>query len=119
MNPKHHPLHTDVRAFLFVRKPHPKNLYKIVHMRMKCTSWLLYFSLVLCYTYTMRNWSTDTKELRKDPEQYAVWRLEQLVNFGLGEEKIRESSLRKHWKQLHIDPRKKRYLETLLWPGRS
>lgn len=36
----------------------------------------------------MYNWSTDTTELKKSPEKYAVWRLEQLINWGLDGEKL-------------------------------
>ena len=64
----------------------------------------------------MRNWSVDTKELKKDKKKYAVWRLEQLVNFGLGKEKIDDKQLKKNWGLLRLDPRKKSFLKTLLWP---
>jgi len=58
----------------------------------------------------MKNWSTDTKKLRKDKEKFSVWRLEQLVNFGLGKEKIKKSELKKYWKAIHIDPFKRKFL---------
>ncbi|KKS13477.1 MAG: hypothetical protein UU69_C0004G0013 [Candidatus Magasanikbacteria bacterium GW2011_GWA2_41_55] len=64
----------------------------------------------------MNNWSVDTKELKKDKKQYAIWRLEQLVNFGLGKEKIKESELRANWSKLRLDPKKKKFLSYLLWP---
>lgn len=64
----------------------------------------------------MYNWSVDTKELKKDKKQYIIWRLEQLINFGLGEEKINQSELKKYWNLLNLDPSKKRYLSFLLWP---
>lgn len=64
----------------------------------------------------MRNWSVNTKELKKDKKKYAIWRLEQLVNFGLGKEKIDAKQLRKNWGLLRLDPRKKSFLKTLLWP---
>ena len=63
----------------------------------------------------MRNWSTDTKTLQKDPEAYAVWKLEQLVNFGLDGEKIDEKELRKYWDQLQIDPSRRAFLHILLY----
>jgi len=31
----------------------------------------------------MKNWSTDTTELKKDKAAYAIWRCEQLINYGL------------------------------------
>ncbi|MEK7189751.1 MAG: hypothetical protein AAB666_02090 [Patescibacteria group bacterium] len=64
----------------------------------------------------MNNWSVDTTELKKDKKQYAIWRLEQLVNFGLGKEKISEGDLRANWSQLRLDPKKKKFLSFLLWP---
>jgi len=64
----------------------------------------------------MYNWSTDTKELKKDKKKYAIWRLEQLVNFGLGKEKLSKKDLKKNWPDLNLDASKKKYLKMLLWP---
>ena len=64
----------------------------------------------------MHNWSVDTKELKKHREQYNVWRLEQMINFGLGKEKLKKQELKKYWPLLYIDPDKKRFLNFLLWP---
>lgn len=58
----------------------------------------------------MKNWSTDTSELQKNTEKYAVWRLEQLINFGLGGEKIDRAELRKYWNIVSIDPFKRKFL---------
>jgi len=58
----------------------------------------------------MYNWSTDTSTLKKHPEKYIVWRLEQLINFGLGDEKLDKVELKKYWSQLHIDPKRKNVL---------
>jgi hypothetical protein len=63
----------------------------------------------------MYNWSTDTKELKKDKEAYIVWQLSQTINFGLTGKKIKKSELKKYWMQLKIDPAKKKYLKWLLW----
>lgn len=62
----------------------------------------------------MYNWSVDTKILKKFPEKFRIWKLEQMINFGLGEEKINKKDLEKYFGQLHVDPQKKRYLEFLL-----
>jgi hypothetical protein len=59
----------------------------------------------------MYNWSTDTATLKRSPKKYAIWRLEQLVNFGLNGEKIDTVQLRKYWPLLHLDPKRKRVLE--------
>lgn len=62
----------------------------------------------------MYNWSTDETQLKKDPEKYAIWKLEQLVNFGLNDEKISEADLRHYWNRLTIDPTRRKFLELLL-----
>jgi len=64
----------------------------------------------------MYNWSVDLKKIKKDKDAYAVWRLEQLVNFGLAGKKINKNQLKKYWPQLYLDPAKKSYLRMLLWP---
>lgn len=62
----------------------------------------------------MYNWSTDTKILSKFPEKYAIWKLEQLINFGLNGEKLKLNELKKYFSKLNIDPKKKEYLTFLL-----
>jgi hypothetical protein len=68
----------------------------------------------------MRNWSTDTTRLKKNPEQYAVWRLEQQLNYGLGEnEKIDREQLTKYLPVLNIDNDTRSFLEFLLYDQKS
>ncbi len=62
----------------------------------------------------MYNWSVDTKILKKYPEKYRIWKLEQMINFGLGKEKISKKDLKKYFEKLYIDPSKKKYLKFLL-----
>jgi hypothetical protein len=62
----------------------------------------------------MYNWSTDLKKLQKYPEKFKIWKLEQLINFGLGDEKIDEKELKKYFSKLRIDPLKRRFLKTLI-----
>ena len=62
----------------------------------------------------MKNWSTDTKKLRKDKDKFAIWKLEQMVNFGLGKKKIKKSELKKYWKAINIDPAKRKFLSLFL-----
>jgi hypothetical protein len=62
----------------------------------------------------MYNWSVDIKELKKDKEKYAVWRLEQMVNFGLDKDKLSARELKKYWPKFRLDPNKKKYLAMLL-----
>lgn len=61
----------------------------------------------------MKHWSVDTTELSKNKKAYTVWRLEQAINFGLGEGKIKKSDLKKYWPNLQLDPKKKKFLTFL------
>lgn len=65
----------------------------------------------------MYNWSTDEKQLKKD--KYIIWKLEQMVNFGLGGKKLKADLLKKHWKQINIDPYRREYLESILYEKRN
>lgn len=67
----------------------------------------------------MKNWSVDVQELKKNKEKYAVWKLEQMVNFGLDGKKIDRAELIKYWDKLRLDPNKKKYLKFLLWEKQS
>ena len=60
------------------------------------------------------HWSVDETELKKDPERYAIWRLEQRINFGLGEEKLNREELKKYWDKIDIDPFKRKALSLAL-----
>jgi len=62
----------------------------------------------------MYNWSVDIKNLQKYPEKYTVWKLEQLINFGLNGAKLKKAELKKYIYKLKIDPQKKKYLKLLL-----
>ena len=67
-----------------------------------------------CYNCFMYNWSTDENELKKHPEKYKIWRLEQQINFGLGEAKLEEQELRKYFSRINIDPYRRKFLNLLL-----
>ncbi len=58
----------------------------------------------------MKNWSINTKELSKNKDKFAVWKLEQQINFGLDKKKIRVADLKKYWDILDIDPFKRKFL---------
>jgi len=66
--------------------------------------------IILWYNKVVKNWSTDTSRLEKNKTAFAVWRLEQLINFGLEGEKIDIKELRTHWGILDIDPFKRKFL---------
>ena len=64
----------------------------------------------------MRNWSTDTKSLQTDPEKYAIWKLEQQLNYGLYEgEKIERIILERYMPVLNIDQDTRNLLEYILY----
>lgn len=67
----------------------------------------------------MINWSTDEKKFKKEePEEYKLWCLTQLINYGLeAGEKLDRNALVKSWQKIEnrLDPYKKRALEYLIW----
>ncbi|OGG00293.1 hypothetical protein A3D78_04180 [Candidatus Gottesmanbacteria bacterium RIFCSPHIGHO2_02_FULL_39_14] len=66
----------------------------------------------------MKNWSTDENHLKKFPEKYKVWKLEQKINYGLDVgEKINRLELVKYWRTIssRIDPHRYEFLKFLLW----
>lgn len=66
------------------------------------------------YNSPMKHWSVDPTTLQKDPDAYTIWRLEQAVNYGLRDGKIKEAELVKYWDRLDIDPQKKKFLSLIL-----
>lgn len=64
----------------------------------------------------MYNWNINTSKLKKNPEKYAIWKLEQSVNFGLNGEKLKVDELKKYWNKLSLDPQRKKLLGMWLWP---
>jgi hypothetical protein len=63
----------------------------------------------------MYNWNIDTKKLKEDKEKYTVWKLEQLINYGLNGEKIDTALLKKYWKKLELDPKRQSVLKKWIW----
>ena len=66
----------------------------------------------------MLNWNTDEKALRKrDPQAYKLWRLIQLINYGLDGEKLDEREIKKAWPEIkdRLAINKRKTLEWLLW----
>lgn len=62
----------------------------------------------------MYNWSIDSTRLKKNPQEYEKFVLEQRINFGLNNQKLSRKILKKHWHNIKIDPSKKRYLRAVL-----
>ena len=62
----------------------------------------------------MKNWSTNTKKLRESKDKFSIWKLEQLINFGLGKEKIKKNELKKYWNIINIDSAKRKFLSLFI-----
>ncbi|MBI4039880.1 hypothetical protein HY389_00810 [Candidatus Daviesbacteria bacterium] len=62
----------------------------------------------------MYNWSTQIEELKKDKGKYTIWKLEQMVNFGLNGDKLDQRELERYWEQIKIDPDKRKFLALIL-----
>lgn len=62
----------------------------------------------------MKNWSIDTTHFKKDLSKYVIWKLEQLINFGLDGEKIDREELKSNLPYLNLDPSKRKFIEYLL-----
>lgn len=60
----------------------------------------------------MHNW-----DYPKDTNQQIdeIWRLERLLQYGLGNEKINRAVLERNFNALHIPEHTKTFLELLLW----
>lgn len=63
----------------------------------------------------MYNWSVNTKRLKKDKKKYTIWKLQQLINFGLGKEKLDQREIKKYFNLLNIDTDKKKFLSFILY----
>ena len=66
----------------------------------------------------MYNWSVDEKRFKKEnPEKYRLWRLVQLINYGLEDEKLDREEVKKAWPKIkeNLDPYARRAIEYLLW----
>ncbi|PJA21408.1 hypothetical protein COX59_04305 [Candidatus Beckwithbacteria bacterium CG_4_10_14_0_2_um_filter_47_25] len=69
----------------------------------------------------MINWSTDEKKFKKnDPKGYRLWRLTQLINYGLDGEKLDKQEVKKAWPKIkdRLDPNTLAYFNYLLWGKR-
>lgn len=62
----------------------------------------------------MRNWSINTSKFDKNSSEYIIWKLEQLINFGLHGDKIDSRQLAFFLPSLKIDESKRKFLKFLL-----
>lgn len=66
----------------------------------------------------MYNWSVDEEKFkRENPKEYKLWRITQLINYGLDGEKLDREEVKKAWPQIkdQLDADLRSYLEFLLW----
>lgn len=62
----------------------------------------------------MYNWNTNIAALKKNPERFKIWKLEQAINFGLNEEKMDKKELKKYFPKLKLDPSRGEFIKLLL-----
>lgn len=66
----------------------------------------------------MYNWSTDEKRFKaENPKEYRLWRLVQLINYGLDGEKLDREEVKKSWPKIKtkIDRQKRIVFEFFLF----
>ena len=66
----------------------------------------------------MYNWSTDEEAMKRNyPDKYPIWRLLQLINYGLDGEKLDFDRVKTLWPEIEsqiFSKTKKDYLKSLL-----
>ncbi len=69
----------------------------------------------------MYNWSVDEEYMKKFPKKYRLWKLEQMISYGLDGEKLDKKKVIANWSYLkkRLDPDRRKFLEFLLWPKQS
>ncbi len=69
----------------------------------------------------MYNWSVDENYLKKINKKYRLWKLEQLISYGLDGEKLSKKEVVANWDYLknRLDPRRRGLIEFFLWPKQS
>lgn len=69
----------------------------------------------------MYNWSVDENYLKKFPQKYRLWKLEQRLTYGLDGEKLSQEEVRANWDYLkkRLDSQRRQLIEFFLWPKQS
>ncbi|KKR91417.1 MAG: hypothetical protein UU42_C0012G0014 [Candidatus Woesebacteria bacterium GW2011_GWA1_41_13b] len=62
----------------------------------------------------MYNWNTDISRLKKNSHEFSLWRLNQLINFGLNGERLDLKQVKKHWLKIDTDPATKKFLKLII-----
>jgi hypothetical protein len=66
----------------------------------------------------MINWNTDEEKFKEQfPREYRSWRLVQLINYGLEDEKLDQEEVKLAWPEIkdRLNPDRRKTLEFLLW----
>lgn len=66
----------------------------------------------------MYSWSVDEKKLKTDnPQKFQIWKQVQLINYGLGDEKLDKQLVTSQWDTIkgQVDPLKAAVIEYWLW----
>ncbi len=64
-------------------------------------------------------WDYTAEEYQKQASADECWRLERLINYGLGNETLPRESLERHLAVLDIPEERRAFLELLLWGRKS
>jgi len=59
-------------------------------------------------------WDYDIETLKKS-KRGRILLLERMINYGPGEDKIKLSAVKKHWRELNLTYLGRRLLELLIW----
>lgn len=64
----------------------------------------------------MKNWNTDIKGF-KNKKDKDIWKLSQLINYGLGGKKLSKSKIKSVWSDLEpkLDKERARMIKYLVW----
>lgn len=66
----------------------------------------------------MYSWTVDEKKFKHDdPKKYQIWKQVQLINYGLGNEKLDRQLVKRQWNTIkdQVDPLKASVIEYWLW----
>lgn len=69
----------------------------------------------------MYNWSVDEESMKKFPKKYKLWRLEQMISYGLDGDKLDKNEIIANWSYLknRIEPQRLKFIKYLIWPKLS
>ena len=66
----------------------------------------------------MYNWSVNEEKFKKEhPKKYKLWRLTELINYGLDGEKLDREEVKAAWPKIKgaLDPDRRKTVEFFIW----